>query len=909
MKRKILILLLSFAFVLALGSCSKDDDSSDSCEHAYYLSDQIDGNCVEKGRAIYVCKLCGETKAEELPFGEHSFSYVESETAPTCTENGERKSFCGICCEIVTEELLATGHTVTAYAEVAANCTTVGYTGGSYCSSCEIVLEERTELPVNGEHVSVAYEDKEPDCGNVGYTGGTYCSLCETHLTERTEIPVQGEHVSADYDYLAPTCGEVGYTGGTYCSVCQTKLTERTELPATGEHTEVDIPAVPATCTKTGLSAGKQCSVCEIFTVEQTETEMTPHDYSYEVVSAPEYQVAGVGKYTCADCLGSYEVEIPALPYQPSDIWQGDTASGYASGDGTKDSPYVIETAAQLKYFASQVDSNSGYNNKYFILAKDIVLNDTTDFMSWSKTNAPANKWYPIGATAVGFCGNFDGQGHTVYGLYCYQKKMSSGTNYYAGLFGNISKGSIKNLNVVDAYVYSDHGTAGGIVCSVDASDTSITIENCHFSGTVISSGHAGGIMGTVRCGWVGHDRVNGSIQKVCHNGYLTIKDCTAKGSVASNDMNVPNYDYYVGGIAGNLYYSCGSVTIDNCTNYATITSKSHGGGVFGVLTPSSSNKDSVTFSMTNCVNKGDVTANCDAGGVASRFSFSGQGNYYDTVTLSNCGNMGKIVSYGKGSNASVGGAFGDIRVSGVQYGYVHSIYNTGDVDVKGTAYLVGGIAGGLSLQAKNMSMTFNNSFNSGNVTVESASYVGGLFGYSSTSNTNAHKIEACYNSGNITYAGQTVGGLVGYGSGLTVKDCYNTGNITGGDKKVGGLFGYAYRITATTCYNAGTVTGTGTYVGAIAGQNENGSYTAFFKAGCATDGNGNVQGTYGSDRNSTGSTTNSLSESAMYNSNSYKNFDFSKVWNAPSDTDGVYPTLKKVVKAPVEEENTPDVE
>ena len=388
----------------------------------------------------------------------------------------------------------------------------------------------------------------------------------------------------------------------------------------------------------------------------------------------------------------------------------------------------------------------------------------------------------------------------------------------------------------------------------------------------------------------------------VLHDGVLTISDCTAKGTIASDNMTVPQYDVYVGGIAGYLYYACGSVRISGCTNYAKVTSKSHGGGIAGVLAPADSNRDAVSFSKTNCVNKGDVTANGDVGGIASRFQFLGEDTYMDTVTIVNCGNTGKIVTYAIDTDACAGGIFGSTRSSGTQSCDIYNLYNLGEIVVTGTAYNVGGISGSLSLESDYAVITFKNSFNAGNVTVTGASYVGGLFGYSYASNRNPYKLEACYNVGNITSGGQNVGGLFGSGSSLTVKDSYNLGTITGGDKKVGGLFGNASSVKLTTSFNAGTVSGTGVYVGAIAGQDSSSSLSAFFKEGCATDGKGNVQGVYGSDRNTTGSTYNSLTESAMYNQSSYKGFDFSKVWNAPSSTDKTYPTLKNVVKAPVEE-------
>ena len=72
-----------------------------------------------------------------------------------------------------------------------------------------------------------------------------------------------------------------------------------------------------------------------------------------------------------------------------SDIWDGTIATTYARGTGTKEDPYVIETAEQyarlacsaLNAWQKNVAPYNSYNlehtqDKYFVLANDIYLND-----------------------------------------------------------------------------------------------------------------------------------------------------------------------------------------------------------------------------------------------------------------------------------------------------------------------------------------------------------------------------------------------------------------------------------------------------------------------------------------------------------------------------------------------------
>ncbi len=103
--------------------------------------------------------------------------------------------------------------------------------------------------------------------------------------------------------------------------------------------------------------------------------------------------------------------------------WKDYAANEYASGDGSKDNPYVIKTAAQFAYMAKDI---SGTNNiskgKYYVLDADVDL--------------AAHYWNPIGTdNNHRFLGNFDGRGHVVKNL---KVKWTISGWTTAGLFGRI---------------------------------------------------------------------------------------------------------------------------------------------------------------------------------------------------------------------------------------------------------------------------------------------------------------------------------------------------------------------------------------------------------------------------------------------------------------------------------------
>ncbi len=99
-------------------------------------------------------------------------------------------------------------------------------------------------------------------------------------------------------------------------------------------------------------------------------------------------------------------------------------------GSGTSDDPYIIASAENLAYLASDVLSGFSYYEKYFRQTENIDLSD--------------HLWMPIGGLLSAnyvrsFSGIYDGNGHTISNVYCARSD-------YNGLFGSISNATIKNL-------------------------------------------------------------------------------------------------------------------------------------------------------------------------------------------------------------------------------------------------------------------------------------------------------------------------------------------------------------------------------------------------------------------------------------------------------------------------------
>lgn len=139
--------------------------------------------------------------------------------------------------------------------------------------------------------------------------------------------------------------------------------------------------------------------------------------------------------------------------------WDGRPVKSWRSGkgDGTKTNPLVIEDYAQLMGFAIEV-SQQGSKDLCGILAKDIVGNRNVLKSDGSLNGNLFKEWMPIGSATNVFCGEFNGDGHTISGLYHNQCEKGS----CVGLFGRTGEGAyIHDLGVVDSYMYGGNWNAG----------------------------------------------------------------------------------------------------------------------------------------------------------------------------------------------------------------------------------------------------------------------------------------------------------------------------------------------------------------------------------------------------------------------------------------------------------------
>ncbi len=464
-------------------------------------------------------------------------------------------------------------------------------------------------------------------------------------------------------------------------------------------------------------------------------------------------------------------------------------------GEGTKENPYIIATAADLYEFAIKV--NEGDNTACAVLTADITLLDTN--------------WTPIGDyDAYQYTGTFDGDGHTITGL---KVDIQSDNTIYAGLFGYIGEGgTIKNVSLTDSKITcSGNRVSVGGVCGFNDG----TIENCYNTGDVSGTGTSS--YGDVYAGGV------------CGLNTGTIQNCYNTGEVNGASTSTFN-PVNAGGVCGRNYYG----TIENCYNTGDVSVTATGsdgwayaGGVCGCN----------DGTIENCYNTGDVSSTSSygyvyAGGVCGW-------NYYGTIE--NCYNTGDVSGTSTDGSGYAGG------VCGLNdYGTIENCYNTGEVSGTGTSseghVYVGGVCGVND-------GTIKNCYNTGKVSGTATDYfgdvnAGGVCGWNYYGT-----IENCYNTGEVSgeATGSNgwayVGGVCGYNYYGTIQNCYNTGEVSG---TVTSSYGYVYaggvcgRNTGTiqNCYNTGKVSSTSeygfVYAGGVCGCNDGTIQNCYFLFGTA---------------------------------------------------------------------------
>ena len=346
-------------------------------------------------------------------------------------------------------------------------------------------------------------------------------------------------------------------------------------------------------------------------------------------------------------------------------------ADGAAVVPGTV---YAVATAEDLFTFAEVCTEANGYlAGVTVVLTADIDLNP-----GWqASAGKPDVVWSPIRL----FSGRFDGQGHTLSGLYAEGVTgcTSNASEEVSGLFASIGGKdvTVQNLTIENSYFTSSKYTGGVVgVFASTLDNAGARISDVVSAATVVSgNGYASGIVAGI------FSLVNNT------SSVITIENCVFRGTAQVND----------GGVGGIVAVTWRPIVLQSCVNLGTLLSEKTTtvakGGIIARVS------GGALFEMTGCANLADIVhqRNEDNGVNESGTAVGGLIGQYvagAAAKVTDCINAGDI----SGGRNCVGGLVGSYAVAGGEF--TRCLF-TGTF-AGGADYYSGGFIGQMNLSTAN---------------------------------------------------------------------------------------------------------------------------------------------------------------------------------------------------------------
>jgi hypothetical protein len=329
----------------------------------------------------------------------------------------------------------------------------------------------------------------------------------------------------------------------------------------------------------------------------------------------------------------SDKLAVPFLIFLAVCLFVPSAYAKYSGGSGVPNDPYQIATAEDLMLLGESIED---YDN-HFILTADIDMDPNLPGRGVFDRAVIAPDMDPDewGAQGTPFTGVFDGNGKLI-SNFNYVSTDSTDTEY-AGLFGWLEHGKIKDLKLVNPNINANKGSyigaligravnatiagccvEGGCISGKDrvggligsCSDTSVS--SCYSKISVTGETTVGGLVGFMvgqidSCHSEGNITGKRNIGGLVGYNYATMRSCYSSASVAGTDD-------HVGGLVG-----ISALEIISCQAYGNVEGNNSVGGLVGT------NDRMVTCSYAT----GDVQGRWDVGGLVGsndgwiRFSYS----------------------------------------------------------------------------------------------------------------------------------------------------------------------------------------------------------------------------------------------------------------------------------------------
>lgn len=340
---------------------------------------------------------------------------------------------------------------------------------------------------------------------------------------------------------------------------------------------------------------------------EDGDYHLPDGDYSYSV-SCSGYKTVR-GEFT----VSGKDLTVDGIQLEIQTSWDGES---YTEPTKNNQGVYLISSPDELMWF----DKNAKMTDSAKLLA-DITINED---VSGSDATSQKYKWTPIGTDSSKYTGTFDGNGHTISGLYI------NSTAANTGMFGRIgSSAVVKNLTLADSVIRSTKNYTGAITGYID---DAASVTNCHTKNSVQVSAavYTGGITGyqddtstLTRCSnaaeVTGANNVGGISGYNWSKSSASLTDSYNRGSVSGSNL--------VGGICAQIYIGG---TVSDVYNLGTVQATGTAGtptagGITGVFR---------WGTIKSAYNAGIVKATAK-GGVAGRLEASSSSRTVQNVFYS----------------------------------------------------------------------------------------------------------------------------------------------------------------------------------------------------------------------------------------------------------------------------------
>jgi|GEM_PF-3037843 len=357
-------------------------------------------------------------------------------------------------------------------------------------------------------------------------------------------------------------------------------------------------------------------------------------------------------------------------------------------GEGTAESPYVINSIERFRYFAERVNEGNSFQNTYFKLTENIDLYEVVD--------DEVIPWRPI----RGFEGNFDGDNYGISGLYIDSEED------HQGLFGFVLNAEIKNVNLEIMHMNVTGEYTGALVGFAE----NTIISNCFVRGNIKTIGSkVGGILGAGLESAVWDSRFHGSIESI---------------------TDFENVADIVGGIVG----LSENGQVEGCSTAGKIVANEDVGGIVGMMiniNPTDTEETLFNYYIRSNLNRADISGSRSVGGIIGSLR-NIQHVRTRTYVWFNA-NEGNV-----SATRMVGGIIGMVE-GNIQ---MLACYNVGDIAA--TLTIAGGIVGQLNYRnPRDGGAALNRCYNAGRIssglTASQGGLQGGIAGYTGSAILNGY--------------------------------------------------------------------------------------------------------------------------------------------------------------------------